>query len=286
MVHRAPSGRHASVARITAVLGRAPATLALLVMLALLAGCSEPPIRWSAHRTQTAPAAGVAISADGAIVADSMAPLAARIVPPPGSVCPGTLGLARGGRTLFGVWWAVRSDSGARLLSARSLDDGRSWTTAVPVDTTDHGSNGCARVPASIAADTASGYVHVAYALQGKEGPGLFFSHSMDGGDSFHEPVPIFYGERLGRASVAADGDVVAVAFEDPNSSRPRVGLALSRTMGHIFEARLLPVSDDNGEATHPMAAVRGRRIAVAWRRGAESDSATAMLAIKTGLLP
>lgn len=282
MCHRVPSWRRTRV-RLAAVPARVLRGLALLT---LLAGCGEPPIQWSAHRTQTAPGADVAISADGALVRDSMAPLAARVAPPPGPVCPGTLGLARGGRTLFGVWWAVRPDSGARLLSARSADDGRSWTSPVPVDTTDHGSSGCTRTPASIAADSASGYVHVAYALQGKEGPGLFFSHSMDGGDSFHEPVPIFYGERLGRASVAADGDVVAVAFEDPNSSRPRVGLALSRTMGHIFEARLLPVSDDNGEATHPLAAVHGRRVAVAWRRRAASDSAPAVLAIKTGVLP
>jgi hypothetical protein len=97
--------------------------------------------------------------------------------------------------------------------------------------------------------------------------------------------VPIFYGERLGRSSVAADGDVVAVAFEDPNSRSPRVGLALSRTMGHIFEARLLPVSDDNGSAMRPLAAVRGRRVAVAWERRAASDSGPAMLAIRTGVV-
>jgi hypothetical protein len=55
--------------------------------------------------------------------------------------------------------------------------------------------------------------------------------------------------------------------------------------MGHIFEERLLPVSDDNGIATHPLTAVRGRNIAVAWQQGAESDSTPAVLAIRTGIL-
>jgi hypothetical protein len=144
---------------------------------------------------------------------------------------------------------------------------------------------GCSRAPPAIAADSASGYVHVAFALVGKEGPGLFFAHSMDGGATFHAAVPIFYGERLGRSSVAADGEHVVVAFEDPNSRAPRVGLALSRTMGHIFEERILPISADNGAAMNPRAAIRGRRVAVAWDRSPPSDSAAALIAIQTGTL-
>jgi hypothetical protein len=200
-------------------------------------------------------------------------------------VCPGSLALARMGRRLYAVWWAVRSDSGARLLSARTDDDGATWSAPSAVDTTDSGVNGCGRAPASIAADGRSGYVHVAYALQASEGPGLFFAHSMDSGTTFHAPVAIFYGDRLGRSSVAADGDVVAVAFEDPNSTTPRIGLALSRTMGHIFEERMLPISSDHGIAVRPLTAVRGRRIAVAWERRAANDSARAMLAVRVGEL-
>jgi hypothetical protein len=94
--------------------------------------------------------------------------------------------------------------------------------------------------------------------------------------------VPILYGERLGRTSVAADGDVVVVGFEDPNSTTPRIGLALSRTMGHIFEHRILPVSDDNGSATHPITAARGLRIAVAWEPAAAGTRAP-LLAVRAG---
>jgi hypothetical protein len=211
-----------------------------------------------------------------------MATLAAGVTLPPGPICAGSLEIAAARRTLFAVWWAPRPDSGARLLAARSADGGHSWSVPAPVDTTDAGVAGCRREPAAIAADSTSGYVHVTYALQAAEGPGLFFSHSMDGGVTFHTPVPILYGDRLGRTSVAADGDLVVVAFEDPNSTTPRIGLALSRTMGHIFEHRILPVSDDNGIATHPLAAVHGRRIAVAWEAG-PPDASSTTLSVRAG---
>jgi hypothetical protein len=106
----------------------------------------------------------------------------------------------------------------------------------------------------------------------------------MDAGASFHSPVPILYGDRLGRTSVAADGDLVVVGFEDPNSTVPRIGIAISHTMGHIFEIRLLPMSDDNGAASRPLTAVRGRRVAVAWEQRA-SENARAALAVRAGTL-
>ncbi|HKH91605.1 MAG TPA: hypothetical protein VKA54_07370 [Gemmatimonadaceae bacterium] len=227
----------------------------------------------------------VQLAPDGALRPDTIAALVARIRPPEGGVCRGSLVVSRAGSRLYAAWWRVRSDSGAHLLAAYSANDGGAWSAPSPVDTTDQSVTGCNRAPPAIAADSASGYVHVVFSLLGREGPGLFYAHSMDAGATFHSAVPIFYGDRLGRSSVAADGDVVVVAFEDPNSRRPRVGLALSRTMGHIFEERLLPVSDDNGIATHPLAAVRGRRIAVAWQRGAASDSTPAVLAIRTGVV-
>src|SRR5215204_5541378 len=242
------------------------ARLAAIAIAGVLAACSEPPVAWSEIRSDRS-SVGDALAPDGALVSDSMSMLAARIPAPAPSICPGSLVLSRAGRRVYAAWWRVRPDSGAHLLAAHSEDEGRVWSAPAPVDTTDQSVSGCRRAPPAIAADSASGYVHVAFALLGREGPGLFYAHSMDAGATFHAAVPIFYGDRLGHSSVAADGDVVAVAFEDPNSRSPRVGLALSRTMGHIFEERLLPVSDDNGLATHPLAAVRGRRIAVAWQR-------------------
>ena len=247
-------------------------------------GCADGPVAWSTARVDSTQVA-VVVTPEGTLLPDSLATLAAHLPSPDAAACPGSLALARAGRWLYAAWWRARPDSGAVLLAARTADDGRHWSAPAPVDTTDVGVAGCRRAPPALAADSASGYVHVAFALTGREGPGLFFAHSMDGGATFHAPVPIFYGDRLGRASVAADGDHVVVAFEDPNSRTPRVGLALSRTMGHIFEERILPVSDDNGAATRPLAALRGRRLSVAWERRPPSDSTAALVAIRSGTL-
>lgn len=259
--------------------------------LALCAvACADPVVDWTTSRSIAVDAAAGAMTIDAAgdVVPDSMVRLAAAVNLPRGPLCAGSLRLARAGGTLHAVWWAPRPDSGARLLAARSDDRGATWSGAVPVDTLDRGTTGCRRAPPSVAADSASGYVHVSYGLQAPEGPGLFFAHSMDGGRSFHSPVPIVYGERLGWTSVAADGDLVGVGFEDPNSATPRIGLALSRTMGHIFEHRLLPVSDDNGAATRPTAAVRGRRIAIAWERHADDHAPSPLVArvLRAGVVP
>ena len=277
MDHRGPA--HLCSARTA---GARAARVVLLVVS--LSACGEPPVRWEETRTEPALPTRT-LAPDGAVRPDTMAMLAARLPPPERAVCPGSLALTRAGPRLYAAWWRVRPDSGALLLAAHTDDEGRAWSAPAPVDTTDRSVSGCSRTPPSIAADSASGYVHVVFALLGREGPGLFYAHSMDAGATFHAAVPIFYGDRLGRSSVAADGDLVAVAFEDPNSRTPRIGLALSRTMGHIFEERLLPISDDHGVATHPLAAVRGRRIAVAWHRRAPSDSASDVLAVRTGVV-
>jgi len=257
---------------------------ALIAIAVLIAACAAQPVEWTDTRVARAPS-GDALAADGALLPDSMAMRAARIPPPEPGVCPGSLVLSRAGRRLFAAWWRVRADSAALLLAAHSDDDGRAWSTPAPIDTTDQSVSGCRRSPPAIAADSASAYVHVVFALLGREGPGLFYAHSMDAGATFHAAVPIFYGDRLGRSSVAADGDVVAVAFEDPNSRTPRIGLALSRTMGHIFEERLLPISDDNEIASRPLVAVKGRHLATAWLRGDPTDDAPDVLAVRTGTL-
>jgi len=265
---------------------RRPHAARWLTLLTLgLAACAASPVEWAPTRVVDRPAdadAAVVLAADGTLRPDTMAALAERVTPSAGPMCRRSLRLAAARGILFGVWWAPRPDSGVRLLAARSTDGGRTWSAPAPVDTTDAGAGGCRREPIAIAADSLSGYVHVTYALQAAEGPGLFFSHSMDAGVTFHAPVPILYGERLGRTSVAADGDLVVVGFEDPNSKTPRIGLALSRTMGHIFEHRILPVSDDNGAAAHPLTAVQGRRIAVVWEP-LDANGASTALAVRLG---
>jgi hypothetical protein len=149
------------------------------------------------------------------------------------------------------------------------------WRGPIVVDSVDQGpadaqaatrgAVGCARPAPSVAVDTRHGYVHVAYALVGPEGPGVFYAHQMDPRSGFEPPQAIVYGARIGAVRVAAAGDVVAVAYEDPNSAaRTRIAVAISRTSGHLFAERLT-ASSENENARDPYVAVRGRAVVVGW---------------------
>jgi hypothetical protein len=171
----------------------------------------------------------------------------------------------------YASWFAIRADSSVLLRVARSDDGGTNWNAAVTADTTDVGTSGCSRPAPFLAADSLNGYIHLAYHLVAREGAGLFFTHSMERGALFHEPVPIVYGDRPSSAAVASRGDTVIVVYEDPNSRLPRLGLAVSRTQGHLFEARM-PASDENGESRLPRVAVLGGRIAEHRRAAGNPD--------------
>jgi hypothetical protein len=184
------------------------------------------------------------------------------------------------GDSAYAAWFTVRPDSSVLLRVARSDDGGRTWNAAVTADAVDVGRTGCARPAPYIAADSLNGYVHLVYHLVAREGAGLFFTHTMERGALFHEPVPIVYGDRPSAAAVASRGDTVVVAYEDPNSRNARIGLAISRTQGHIFERRVA-ASDGSGEARGPRIAVRGDRVAIAWtatQRGGTAPRATVRL--------
>lgn len=188
--------------------------------------------------------------------------------------------LARG-RGRVAVWWSRRANHRAWLVAAwrdTIPAEGRlaPWRGPIVVDSLDqgpddaraaeHGAAGCNRPAPSLAVDDASGYVHVAYALVGPEGPGVFYAHQMDPRSAFEMPLAIVYGEQLGVARVAVSGNVVAVAYEDPNGAgaKSRVGLAVSRTSGHLFEERLI-ASGTTTMARDPYVVVRGRAIVEGW---------------------
>jgi hypothetical protein len=255
-----------------------------VALVALAAACRGDRVQWSAPRLVEglpAPEASLVIEATGKIAFDE----AVRAASMPPGACPGSLRLAQPSeRELYGVWWSPRADSSATLLAARSSDDGRTWGAPVAVDTLDRGATGCRRPAPSIAADSATGAVHVAYSLTAPEGAGVFFSHSMERGMMFHAPVPLVYGERPAMTSIAAHGDTVVVAYEDPNAAPARVAVAISRTMGHTFEERL-PVSGNNVGATDPRIARRGRLLAVAWveRAGRGEASGPPVTVVRTG---
>ena len=225
---------------------------ALFVSLVLLPACSKAPVEWSD------------VVYDAAAVprepSDFPRPFERA---PSNAACPGSFRIAKAGSDAYSVWWEARRDSSAMLLSARRIN-ARSWSTPVIADSSDHGVRGCGRPAPAIAADSASGYVHIAYFAEPSTGAGIFFAHSMDKGVTFHSPVPIVFGRNLSRVSVASEQDRVAVAYEDPNAGQPLVGIALSKTMGHIFEKRFIATSE-NGRARQPIVRLAGDSIRLWW---------------------
>ena len=107
--------------------------------------------------------------------------------------------------------------------------------------------------------------MHVAYSMRAPEGEGVFYAHQMDPRVRFEAPLVVVYGDRPSAVGLASDGDLVAIAYEDPNTAgRPFVSLAVSRTAGHTIDDRLA-VSGRGMAAVRPAVAVRGRRVVVGW---------------------
>jgi hypothetical protein len=240
-----------------------------------LAACEKPPVEWRGDARQIiAPAladvgpepgmAQLVLRSDGSPALETTAASASS--PADTAACPGSLRVAAMSSTeLYAVWWSRRPAGRASLVSARSDDAGGTWTQPVAVDTTDRGVAACNRPAPAIAADAKSGYVHVTYFLNSTGGPGVFFAHSMERGELFHAPVPIMYGERPSATAVAAADSMVIVAFEDPNSERSQIALAMSRTWGHIFAPQRPEASAGAIIAERPLVALSQSLIAVGW---------------------
>lgn len=206
----------------------------------------------------------------------------------PNGACPGSLRTVQSGRDVYGAWWEVRDDSSSVLMVGRSTDQGKTWAISQAADTADVSRRGCARPAPAIDADSSTNYVDIAYFLVAKEGPGVFFTHSMDartlgtGDGVFHAPVPVVYGgDQPSHVAVAAHGDDLVVAYEDPNGDLSQVGLALSRTMGHIFEQRMV-VSLPGLPAHNPMVALRGDSVLVQWMERPDSVATGGRVAVRS----
>jgi hypothetical protein len=254
---------------------RFPTAALSLTCTLVLGGCDKAPVDWrGAALTVSMPASGeegsvpldahLVLRPDGSPVLEPIA--AVPSMPHDSLACAGSFRVSAMSATeIYGVWWSRRDGGRAVLLASRSDDAGGTWIAPVPVDTTDRGAAGCSRPAPAIAADGSSGYVHVAYFLNAVGGPGVFFAHSMDRGELFHSPVPIMYGDRPSSTAVAAADSVVVVAFEDPNSDRAQIALAMSRTWGHIFSPERPEASSGTPDAERPLIALRKQLVAVGW---------------------
>jgi hypothetical protein len=255
--------------------------VAMCAGVVVVTACDKGPVEWRGDPRQVPmPASGDETAApvdarlilrdDGSTALESIAAVAT--MPADTAACPGSLRVsALSPSEIYSVWWSRRTDGRASLVASRSDDAGATWMAAVPVDTTDRGAVSCSRPAPAIAADATSGYVHVTYFLHGPGGPGVFFAHSMERGELFHAPVPIMYGDRPSASSVASADSFVVVAFEDPNSQRPQISLAMSRTWGHIFSRERPEASTGAPVAERPFVALKQPLVAVGWRTGDKS---------------
>jgi hypothetical protein len=276
-----------------------------VALVAVVVGCGQSGISWD----DAAPAAADETPHGTRLVLDESGhprfatdTLALRGLPSMQGMCASSLRLIRGAdqpERVYAVWWAARPDSSAGLFAATSANRGATWDAPQSVDSTDHSVIGCSRPAPAVA--TSDSLLHIAYAMQAPEGTGVFFAHSMDRGKMFHSPVPVAYGERLVATAIAAQGDDVVVAYEDPSGGAERIGVAASRTQGHIFELHT-SASNEQDHAISPRIAIRGRTIAVAWRvrppgqagtgigsagtEGADADSTRGGWILRRGHLP
>lgn len=258
-----------------------PRRFAPLLLLPLSLACDGVPLRWE-------PATPAAAAPPPARPPGAEVEVMFALFPgdAPGAPCGESVRLVPvGDSTFVATWWAVRPDSTAVLLAARGVARREpdalagDWERTLVVDTLDRGAHGCARPAPAIAFEPRTGYVHVSYAMDAPEGTGVFFAHSMDAGRMFHSPVSIVYGPRLATTAIAARGDTVAVAYEDPNSSTPpQVALALSLTAGHIFEHKSIPVSAGAYAAVAPHVAFDPSGTVLARWRERRPDGEVAML--------
>ena len=249
---------------------------ARLSLALLLAACVHEPVEWgnvSYRQSQL----GDPDTRSG--VMSAKMPVIAGI----GATCIGSIRTAGNASELFRVWWSSRSDSNVVLWMQRSGDQGRTWQAPVEVESRDRGRRACDRPAPGIFYDPSSGYVHLVYFIEGSDGAGVFFAHSMDQGGMFHSPVPVVYGNSPSSASVAAHGDSVVVVFEDPNSTRPTIGIVLSHVTGHIFDQRA-QVTPDDVLAIAPWVAVDHNRIRVWWKTPDDSVGRAERVGYRDGI--
>jgi hypothetical protein len=255
--------------------------LPLLLLASLpLAGCDAPPIEWSEPLEITVPSGESRLIVDASghpgFAPDSILAVTAPQVP---GLCRSTLTTVAGTVHLFAAWWSVRPDSSAILYSAASADSGKTWGIPTAVDTADVSSRGCTRPPPSMT--TVGDDMHVAYSMTASEGTGVFFAHFM--GAMLHSPVAVIYGERLVPTAIAAEGERIAVAYEEPNGKRQQIDVAVSETQGHIFETHAVATRAVD-VATTPAIALHGKVIAVAWT-ARRLDASASSRVVRTGRL-
>ena len=206
-----------------------------------------------------------------------------------GAGCAEVAVVARG-EARYAAWWEARPDGSSALMLARSPDGGATWEAPVLADGRDAGNLRCARPLPALFADETTEYLHVTYHISPPGSPGVYFTHSMNaaklgtsGEGVLHMAVPVTHGDRPVRSSVAGRGDTVVVAFEDPNSAKPRILLAFSTGAGHVFSTQEV-VSPAGSAASSPRVSISSDSVRVRWVEAAAGR--VVRHAARSGALP
>lgn len=209
--------------------------------------------------------------------------------PPRGSAACAEIVVVARREERYAAWWESREDGSSVVMLARSPDGGAHWEKPLVADARDAGGLRCSRPLPSLFADDRSDYLHLVYHLSPKGSPGVYFTHSMmasaldtSGMGVLHMPVPVTHGDRPARSSVAGRGDTVVVAFEDPNSAKPRILIALSTGAGHLFMTHGV-VSPAGAAARSPRVTLVGDSVRVMWE---EETAAGVRMASRAAVLP
>ncbi|MBC7790982.1 MAG: exo-alpha-sialidase [Anaerolineae bacterium] len=165
---------------------------------------------------------------------------------------------------LHATWWQFDNFGKTHLAVARSSDEGASWSAPELADTRDRARARCSYPPPAVAADSATGYVHLAYFLQSREGAGVWYTHSMDRGANWHPATALIFGDATAHSSIAADGWLLAVVYQAPQAPSRQIWLTLSRDAGHSFE-RPLMVTREALQVAEPGVSLEDRTISVTW---------------------
>lgn len=180
---------------------------------------------------------------------------------------------ARLGELRWRAGWLEASGGLAFVMSANGSGD---WNQPVIADARGPRGQACERPVPAVFADSSNDFLHAAYFIEAPGAPGVYYVHSMaaarleqQGAGMFERPWAITYGARPARASVASRGDTVAVAYEDPNSARGPILLALSGTAGHSFD-RFTSVPASAGGLS-PTVELHAGELVVTWEEGAEA---------------
>jgi hypothetical protein len=223
--------------------------------VAVLAGsCAADPIAWGGVEYLGVETAGGA----GAVQQEQLC---------------GTVEVEHGVERFRAGW---QTGTGA-LTVMRSPDGGASWEQPVIPDSRQSPEPPCNRLPPALFADSVNGFLHIAYFHEVRGGAGVYYVHSMDasrlvqvGGGMFEQPVALTFGRRAVRTSVASRGDTVVVAYEDPNSARGGIHLAISSTAGHLFELRTV-MPGGAGAVREPRVELVAGQLLVTWREASDA---------------